>query len=184
LWSRPTGGNQLDEEMSAYLITGNPGSGKSTLARELARRGLIALDADDLAFWADSDGRPVNQPADVDDDWRLAHHWVWSRTRIRQAVTTTTGGAATSTFICGIARNQGEMLDLFDQVFLLVIDEDTQNARLAQATSPDRTDAVKQQIRDGRPVFEAEMLARGAIPLDGSAPPETIAGRLLTHLDR
>jgi hypothetical protein len=168
--------------MCAHLITGNPGSGKSTLARELTRRGLIAFDADDLAFWADSDGRPVNQPADVDDDWRLAHHWVWSRTRIMHAVATA-GGAANSTFICGIARNQDEMLDIFDKVFLLVIDDDTQNARLAQATSPDRTDAIKQQIRDGRPVFEAEMLARGAIPLDGSLPPETVAGRLLTHLD-
>jgi hypothetical protein len=168
--------------MCSYLITGNPGSGKSTLARELSRRGLIALDADDLASWVDGDGRPVNQPADVDDEWRLAHQWVWSRTRIMQAVATA-GGDANSTFICGIARNQGEMRDLFDKVFLLVIDEDTQNARLAQAASPARTEAIKQQIRDGRPVFQAEMLARGAIPLDGSLPPETIADRLLAHLD-
>lgn len=165
--------------MCAYLITGNPGSGKSTLAGELSRRGLIALDADDLAFWADSDGHPVTRPADVDDDWRLAHRWVWSRARIMQAVTT-----GSRTFVCGIARNQGDMLDLFDKVFLLVIDEETQNARLARATSPDRTDAVKQQIRDGRPVFEAEMLARGAIPLDGSLPPEALADELLTHVDR
>ena len=33
--------------MSAFLITGNPGSGKTTITRELSRRGLIALDADD-----------------------------------------------------------------------------------------------------------------------------------------
>lgn len=159
-----------------YLVTGNPGSGKSTLVRELSRRGLVALDADDLAFWADGDGRPVDEPADADDAWRLAHQWVWSRSRIVQAATTD------GTFVCGIARNQGEMLDLFDKVFLLAIDEDTQNARLARATSPDRTDAIKQQIRDGRPVFEAEMLARGAIPLDGSAPPETVADTLLIHV--
>ena len=34
-------------------------------------------------------------------------------------------------FFCGIARNQDQMLDLFEQVFLLVIDTDTQIARLA-----------------------------------------------------
>jgi predicted ATPase len=34
--------------MPAYLITGNPGSGKSTLAVELRRRGLIALDTDEV----------------------------------------------------------------------------------------------------------------------------------------
>jgi hypothetical protein len=99
-----------------------------------------------------------------------------------QAVSTA-GGDVNRTLICGIARNQGEMLDLFDKVFLLVIDEDTQNTRLAQATSPHRTDTIKQQIRNGRPIFEAGMLARGAIPLDGSMPPETIVGRLLSHLD-
>lgn len=65
-------------------------------------------------------------------------------------------------FLCGIARNQAEMLDLFDQVFLLMIDEETQRARLAAATlrSPVRTEAVRQQIRDGRGVFQAQMLTR------------------------
>lgn len=157
-----------------FLVTGNPGSGKSTVAAELSRRGFVALDADDLAHWADSDGQPVDPPADADDEWRLSHRWVWSRTRIAEALTA--GGA---TFICGIARNQRDMLDLFDKVFLLTIDEDTQNARLARATSPDRTDAVKQQIRDGRPVFEAEMLAVGAVPIDASHPPGTVADRIL-----
>jgi DDE superfamily endonuclease len=42
--------------MAAYLVTGNPGSGKSALARELAGRGLLAIDPDDdpeLAHWQD-----------------------------------------------------------------------------------------------------------------------------------
>jgi hypothetical protein len=33
-------------------------------------------------------------------------------------------------FICGIAGNQDELLDLFDRVFLLHIDGPTQEARL------------------------------------------------------
>jgi hypothetical protein len=74
------------------------------------------------------------------------------------------------------------MLDLFEKVFLLAIDEAVQVARLAQATSPLRTEAVKQQIRKGRPVFQAQMLARGAIPLDGSASPAVLADRLLALL--
>jgi hypothetical protein len=170
--------------LRTYLITGNPGSGKSTLVAELSRRGLIAIDADVLAFWEDGAGRQVDQPADADDDWRLAHRWVWSRTRILQTIAGV-GGDARSMFFCGIARNQAQMLDLFDKVFLLLIDEATQNARLARpcrTTSPDRTDAMKQQVRDGRPIFQAEMLASGAIPLDGTAPPKIIADRLLTFI--
>ena len=40
-------------------------------------------------------------------------------------------GHASAVFVCGIAGNQDELLDLFDQVFLLHIDGPTQEARLA-----------------------------------------------------
>jgi hypothetical protein len=168
--------------MPAYLITGNPGSGKSTLAAELSRRGLTAVDADDLAFWEDDAGTPTARPPDSDDDWALAHRWVWSRSRIQQAIALR-GRGRTPVFVCGIALNQTEMLDLFDQVFLLVMDQQTQEARLA-AESPGRPSAVRQQIRDGRTVFQAHMLGQGAIPLDATARPPDIADRLLTHLDQ
>jgi hypothetical protein len=168
----------------AYLITGNPGSGKSALAVELRRRGLMALDADEMAFWANDAGMPVDQPADADDRWRLAHRWVWCRARIEQSIAQLAGEAG-STFFCGIAQNQTEMLDLFEQVFLLAIDEDTQLARLAlpsQTASPDRTAAIKKQITDGRLAFQSQMLALGAIPLDATPPPHLIADTLLGHL--
>ena len=48
--------------MSAFLITGNPGSGKTTIARELSRRGLIAVDADDTAHWETTAGE-ARRPA-------------------------------------------------------------------------------------------------------------------------
>jgi adenylate kinase family enzyme len=167
--------------MLAYLITGNPGSGKSTLAQELRRRGQIALDTDEMAFWADDACTPVDQPADADDQWRLAHRWVWSRGRIEQSIASAAGDADCM-FFCGIARNQTEMLDLFEQVFLLMIDDDTQLARLALAVSPDRTDAIRKQVKDGRATFESQLLAQGAIPLDATAPPHLIVDRLLSRV--
>jgi adenylate kinase family enzyme len=167
--------------MRVFLVTGNPGSGKSTLAAELSRRGLVAIDTDDLAFWEDSSGLPVDQPPGADDGWLLTHQWVWSRARIEEAIATS-DGADGLIFFCGIARNQDTMLGLFEQVFLLVIDEDTQVARLAQATSPLRSEAANRQIREGRSVFQAQMLARGAIPLDGTASPAALADSLLALL--
>ena len=106
--------------MRVYLITGNPGSGKSTLAAELSQRGLIAVDADDLAFCEDNAGVRVDQPPGADDAWRRAHRWVWSRVRMEQVIAAS--GEAGRVFFCGIARNQDQMLDLFEKVFLLVID--------------------------------------------------------------
>jgi uridine kinase len=164
--------------MRAFLITGNPGSGKSTLAVELCRRGQMAIDADDLASWEDSHGRPVEPTGSVDEAWQLAHRWVWNRARV-EAVIAASGHPSGVMFVCGIAVNQHQMLDLFERVFLLVIDADAQDARLARATSAQRTEGVKQQIRDGRSGFQASMLAAGAVPLDATASPERLADTVL-----
>ena len=169
--------------MRVYLITGNPGSGKLTLAAELSQRGLIAVDADDLAFCEDNAGVRVDQPPGADDAWRRAHRWVWSRVRMEQVIAAS--GEAGRVFFCGIARNQDQMLDLFEKVFLLVIDAGTQIARLAapaQATLPVRSEVMKRQIREGRHVFQAQMLSRGAIPLDATASPKVLADSLLACL--
>ncbi len=164
--------------MRAFLITGNPGSGKSTLAAELSRRGQVAIDADDLASWEDSAGAPVEPPPEAGEAWQIAHRWVWNRAHLEAAIAAA-GDPAGVMFVCGIARNQDEMLDLFERVFLLTIEADAQDARLARATSPQRTDGVKQQIRDGRPVFQAQMLAAGAVPMDATASPELLADTVL-----
>jgi adenylate kinase family enzyme len=162
----------------AFLITGNPGSGKSTLAAQLSQRGEVAIDADDLASWEDGSGAPVNPPANVDEAWQLAHRWVWSRARMEAAIAASEHLSGVM-FVCGIAVNQHQMLDLFERVFLLVIEADVQDARLARATSAQRTDAVKQQIRVGRAAFQATMLAAGAVPLDATASPALLADTVL-----
>ena len=164
--------------MQAFLITGNPGSGKSTLAAELSRRGHVAVDADDLASWEDSSGVPVEPPSQVDEAWQLAHRWVWNRGRLEAALAAA-GDTPGLQFVCGIAVNQDEMLDLFERVFVLVIEAGAQDIRLARARSPQRTEGVKQQIREGRPVFQARMLATGAVPLDATASTASLADTVL-----
>jgi hypothetical protein len=149
--------------MRAFLITGNPGSGKSTLAAELSRRGHVAIDADDLASWEDSSGVPVEPPSQVDEAWQLAHRWVWNRAHLEAALAAS-GDTDRLRFVCGIALNQDQMLDLFERVFVLVIEADAQDTRLARARSPQRTEGVKQQIRQGRPVFRPGRWPPGRYP--------------------
>ena len=84
--------------------------------------------------------------------------------------------------MCGIALNIDCVLDLFDQFFLLQIDAKTQEERLLAYDTcepPGRGEAGRQQIRDGRPVFEAQMLKLGAIALDGTASTHAVADQLL-----
>ena len=172
--------------MPGFLVTGNPGSGKSALARELGRRGLRAIDPDDdpeLAYSEDPDGRRADPPPNPDEEWLRSHRWVWSRSRLQQVL----AGQGKPVFICGIARNQDELLELFDRVFLLRIDGPTQEARLAAHDAlhpPGRSEAGRREIRDGRVVFEAQMLRRGAIALDGTVPTTQVADGLLARLDQ
>lgn len=103
--------------MSAFLITGNPGSGKTTLADELTRRGLLAVDADKSAHWETASGVPVDQPEHAADEWLLSHRWVCRRARI-EAINRPHAADGQHIFLCGIAMNQRDMLDLFTMVFL------------------------------------------------------------------
>jgi hypothetical protein len=142
----------------AVLITGNPGSGKTTMVAELTRHGLDAIDADDgIARW---------------EEGTEGHRWVWDRDRLEQAISLTPG-----LFVCGTAINQREMLDLFSQVFLLSIDAATQLERLESAG--DREPTLWQPIIDGRPVFEEEMKAVGAVVLDGRRAPSDLVSEIV-----
>ena len=82
-------------------------------------------------------------------------------------------------FLCGIAMNQRDMLDLFETVFLLSLDHATQLARLNTSSNAHRTDALRAQILAGRPVFEQEMRSVGAVVLDGRQPTPILVSRIL-----
>lgn len=165
--------------MTAILITGNPGSGKSSLASELARRGCAVVDGDDIAWWETASGKPATQPVPTPDDWWSGHRWVWARSRVEKVISERSR-ATRHLFICGIAVNQRDMLDLFDRVFLLMLDHKTQVERLDAPSNARRTVAERAQILDGRPIFEAEMQAAGAIVLDGRQPTPILANLILS----
>ena len=173
-WCRSPHGAGLCQTraVAAYLVTGNPGSGKSMMVAELRRRGIEAIDTDDLAGWVDDAGQPAEQAIDVTASWLACHHWVWPRSAFEDAIQSS--GSA-PVFFCGIAVNQGDLLDLFEVVFLLTLDDRTQVDRLDTASNADRNEAQRAQIIDGRPVFEEQMRNAGAVVLDGRRPTSALA---------
>jgi dephospho-CoA kinase len=162
--------------VAAYLVTGNPGSGKSSMVAEPTRRGLRAMDTDDVAGWVDESGRRAEPAAEMTAAWLASHRWVWARAVVERVIRT--AGTAPMVF-CGIAVNQLDMLDLFDLVFLLTLDEQTQIDRLDAASNADRNAAQRAEIIDGRPVFEEQMRRAGAVVLDGRQPTSTLATAIL-----
>lgn len=167
--------------MAIVLITGNPGSGKTELARALTRLGHTALDADEIAHWESEDGAEVTAPEQQTAEWLQCHHWVWGRATLAAAIDehAAQGG---DLFVCGIAIDQFELMDLFDIVFLLSLDDATQHQRLNTPANASRNAAQRAQIVAGRVVFEQQARAAGAVALDATKPTPVLAREVLQEV--
>lgn len=116
-----------------YLIEGVSGAGKTTVAEELQRRGEHVVHGDrELAYLGDPEtGQPLDALAgeDVADParWRHERH-IWDVERVRSLIGDQRHARS---FFCGGSRNLRHFLDLFDEVFVLEVDPQTLDRRLA-----------------------------------------------------
>lgn len=155
-----------------YLVEGVSGSGKTAVCRELARRGLHAINGDrDLAYQGDPEtGEPV-------DDGGHEHH-LWDVDRVRALVADHDEGV---TFFCGGSRNFSAFIDLFDETFVLEVDLDTLLRRLDQrpedewGSQPSERDLVLRLHRT------REDVPRNGIVIDASRPLTDVVDEILRH---
>jgi hypothetical protein len=171
--------------MSAVQIAGCSGAGKSAAAAVLARRGLVAIDADDdplLARMVDPAGVVVAQePAEPDLDWLARHSWAWDPSRLDELIRA--AGPATL-YVCGGADNQPEVAGRFAQVFLLEIDEPTMLARLdARRDYHDwgHIGDTREYLRRKLPTMQARLRASGAIPIDARQPLDQVVDAIVSR---
>jgi adenylate kinase family enzyme len=171
--------------MSAVLITGMSGAGKSTIADVLARRGLVAIDADNdpwLARMVDSAGAPVTEePAAPDLDWLARHSWAWNPARLDQLIRAAAPGTL---YICGGAANEIELADRFTHLILLELDEPTMLERLDAPTRDNewgRIGDTREDLRRRREEYQDRLRAHGAIVIDASQPLDQVVDAILSH---
>lgn len=153
-----------------YLIEGVSGTGKTSVCRELRRRGYQAINGDvELAYQGDpKTGKPLDG---------LAHeHHIWNVDKFRALAA---DQSHTATFFCGGSRNFPSFIDVFDRVFVLDVDLDTLERRLAERPETEwgGRSAERQLIR--RLHTTKEDIPSCGVVIDATAPIERVVDRIL-----
>jgi thymidylate kinase len=171
------------------LVTGVTGSGKSTVARRMAERGhrAVSLDAvPGLCRWTDADGRRVERPADPDAGWLADHRWTWDPARLSAVVADHRVGAGAA-WLCGYAANAADLGDLFDAVFLLVIDDSTMARRIRHRPGGNdfgRAGDTLLAAAGYATEFLDSWRERDIVAVDAARPVDDLVGDLLAHASR
>lgn len=153
-----------------YLIEGVSGTGKTSVCDELARRGYHAINGDtELAYQGD----PVT--GDPLDGLSHTHH-IWNVDKVKALVTDKSIAAS---FFCGGSRNFSRFIDLFDQVFVLEIDLDTLNQRLAARPETEWGGRSPEQKLIRRLHATKEDIPKSGITIDATAPIEHVVDAIL-----
>ncbi|MEM7374398.1 MAG: AAA family ATPase [Bacteroidota bacterium] len=159
-----------------YLIDGVSCAGKTTVCDELLRRGYQAIHGDrELAYWGDlTSGRPVNGSAE--------EHavWIWDVEKVRDLVANRQYAV---TFFCGGSRNSDRFLDLFDEVFVLEVDLNTLNRRLAARPEEEWGGTASEGKAFARLQHKTkEGLPKNAIIIDAAAPLSSVVAAILDNV--
>ncbi len=158
-----------------YLIDGVSCAGKTTVCDELHRRGYHAIHGDrELAYWGDlATGDPV--------DGRAGEHrtWLWDVEKVSALVA---NQAHAATFFCGGCKNSGRLIGLFDEVFVLDVDLDTLNRRLAARPANEWGGTASEGESFARRQHATkEGLPENAIIIDATLPLSSVVDTILEH---
>ena len=156
-----------------YLIDGVSCAGKTTVCNELQRCGYHAIHGDnELAYWGDL---KTGEPAYGSSDEHFA--WIWNVEKVRALVADQNHAA---TFFCGGSRNSDRFIALFDEVFVLEIDLDTLNQRLAARPENEWGGTASEGEAFARLQHETKVgLPRNAIIINATAPLSSIVDKIL-----
>jgi len=158
-----------------YFIDGVSCAGKTTVCDELQRRGYHAIHGDEeLAYWGDlKTGEPVDSSA---DEHRT---WIWDVEKVSALVADQNHAA---TFFCGGSRNSDRFMGLFDEVFVLEIDLDTLNRRLAARPENEWGGTAREGESFARLQHATkEGLPKNAIIIDATAPLSSVVDTILEN---
>jgi len=167
-----------------YLIEGVSGAGKTTVAEELQRRGCHVIHGDRaLAYLGDPEtGEALELPAkNVPDTVRWRHErWIWDVSKVKAALA---DHSHARSFFCGGSRNHRHFVGLFDGVFVLDIDTETLNRRLAARPSDEFGGKPEERRLVARVHATKEDIPKNAVDIDATAPVARVVDEILSRCE-
>jgi len=123
--------------MSLVYVTGIEAAGKTTTCQELKKRGYEAYDIDEgIAHFYNvvtgKQARWVDSPTGRSEAWYNQHEYMMERSKVEQLVKK---AKDTTIFLCGTTRLDFLVIDVFDQIIYLYLDEATLRQRLSMRQS-------------------------------------------------
>ena len=160
--------------MRRVLLTGMSGTGKSTLIRELAARGYMAVDADELSEYRVVPRQP-GEPADGPE-------WVWREDAIRELLSADDDGVL---FLGGCASNQGRFYPQFDHIVLLTAPFAVLAERLAARTtnSYGKDPAELAEVLHNQETVEPLLRRAATMELDTRAPVHELVAAIVALIE-
>lgn len=167
--------------MALLFITGVPGSGKSAVEAQLRNLGHESYDADSIgAAYNIESGAVVKIPPAEErtPEWFQAHQWRVQRERVEQLKQ---DSKTKPIFLCGTASNEEDLWDLFDQVFILHIDEETLKHRILSRTDNDfgKNEHELQEILVRHKESSRKLSLPKVVVIDATKPLEVVVQEIL-----
>lgn len=160
-----------------YLIDGVSCAGKTTVCEELQRRGYDCIDGDrELAYFGNL------KTGESGDDCTDEHRsWIWDVEKVRALMVDQNHAAI---FFCGGSRNSNRFIDLFDEVFVLEVDLETLNQRLAARPEDEWGGTASEGESFARLQHETkEGLPENAITIDATVPLLSVVDTILENVN-
>jgi dephospho-CoA kinase len=169
--------------MPLIYVTGIETAGKTTACSELKKRGYEAHDIDKgIAHYYDKEtGKQSEWLGSVEDrteEWHQKNDYSMDRVEVERFEKEAKDKPI---FLCGTTQNDDTVLDLFDQVIYLYLDEVTLRQRMARRQPNEFAFAEheKKAILSWHKTSEEAYRMRGAVMVDATKPINEVADSIL-----
>ncbi len=171
--------------MSLIYVTGIETAGKTTACNELKRRGFEAYDIDEgIAHYYDkTTGKQSEWLSAANQrtpEWHQCNAYMMDRAHVQRLADEAKNKLI---FLCGTTQHDEVVLDLFDRVVYLYLDEPTLKQRMSNRLSTEFAFSPEEQVAvlGWHKSSEDGYRERGASMVDATLPVEKVADTILAE---